>query len=60
MALRVGDVVEMSDDLLGDTKLRVEGRTCFVGEVGIEGEGVAFRVNESFLEANNLTGKSHG
>jgi flagellar motor switch protein FliM len=58
--LSVDDVIEMSPDLLGDTKLRIEGRTCFIGEIGLEGEQVAFQVNESIVEAVKLIGKKHG
>ena len=60
MALRVDDVVEMPTRLISETKIRIEDRTCFVGEIGLEGEQVAFKVNESCIEANNLLGKSHG
>ena len=60
MALRVDDVVEMPPRLISETKIRIEDRTCFVGEIGLEGEQVAFKVNESCIEANNLLGKSHG
>ncbi|OUU06971.1 MAG: hypothetical protein CBC00_09830 [Verrucomicrobia bacterium TMED40] len=58
--LSVDDVIEMSSALLGDTKLRIEGRTCFIGEIGLEGEQVAFQVNESIVEAVKLIGKKHG
>jgi len=58
--LSVDDVIEMSPALLGDTKLRIEGRTCFIGEIGLEGEQVAFQVNESIGEAVKLIGKKHG
>ena len=60
LALRVDDVIEMPAGLIKDTKLRIEDRTCFVGEIGLEGEQVAFEVNETCIEANNLMGKSHG
>jgi flagellar motor switch protein FliM len=60
MALRVNDVVEMPTRLISETKIRIEDRTCFVGEIGLEGEQVAFKVNVSCIEANNLLGKSHG
>ena len=56
--LSVDDVIEMSPDLLGNTKLRIEGRTCFIGEIGLEGEQVAFQVNESIGEAVKLTEKT--
>lgn len=58
--LSVDDVIEMSPALLEDTKLRIEGRTCFIGEIGLEGEQVAFQVNESIVEAVKLIGRKHG
>jgi flagellar motor switch protein FliM len=58
--LQVNDVIEMEADLIKETKLRVEGRTCFIGEVGIEGNQVAFQVNESISNAVNLIGKKNG
>ena len=58
--LNVDDVIEMSPNLLEKTNLRIEGRTCFVGEIGLEGEQVAFQVNESIVEALKTIGKKHG
>jgi len=58
--LQVDDVIEMSPSLLEDTKLRIENRTCFIGEVGLEGDQVAFQVNESIADAVKLIGKNHG
>ena len=58
--LEVDDVVEMSPSLIEKTNLRIEGRTCFVGEIGIEDNQVAFQVNESIIEAVKLIGKKHG
>ena len=58
--LNVDDVIEMSPELLEKTNLRIEGRTCFVGEIGLEGEQVAFQVNESIVEALKTIGKKHG
>ena len=58
--LEVDDVIEMSPSLVEDTKLRIENRTCFIGEIGLEGDQVAFQVNESIAEAVNLIGKNHG
>ncbi len=58
--LEVDDVIEMSPSLIEETKLRIENRTCFIGEIGIEGEKVAFQVNESIAEAVKLIGKNHG
>ena len=58
--LEVDDVIEMSPSLIEKTNLRIEGRTCFVGEIGLEGDQVAFQVNESIVEAVKLIGKKHG
>lgn len=58
--LQVDDVIEMDPDLITNTHLRVEGRTCFTGEIGLEGDQVAFQVNESISEAVKLIGKKNG
>ena len=50
----------MSPSLIENTKLRIEGRTCFTGEIGLDGDQVAFQVNESIIEAVKLIGKKHG
>ena len=55
--LEVDDVIEMSPSLIGETKLRIENRTCFIGEIGLEGDQVAFQVNESIADAVKLIGK---
>ena len=34
--LEVDDVIEMSSALIEKTNLRIEGRTCFIGEIGLE------------------------
>ena len=36
MNLEVDDVVELSPTLIGKTNLRIENRTCFIGEIGLE------------------------
>jgi flagellar motor switch protein FliM len=58
--LEVDDVIELNPELVGQTKLRIENRTCFVGEIGLEGDQVAFQVNQSMDEAVKLIGKNHG
>ena len=58
--LQVDDVIEMDADLISQTNLRVEGRTCFIGEIGLEGDQVAFQVNESISDAVKLIGKKNG
>ena len=58
--LEIDDVIELSPDLINQTKLRIENRTCFVGEIGLEDGQVAFQVNQSVDEAVKLIGKNHG
>ena len=53
-------VIELNPDLIEKTKLRIENRTCFIGEIGIEGDQVAFQVNNCTSEGLNLIGKAHG
>ena len=58
--LEVDDIIEMDSGLIEKTKLRIESRTCFTGEVGLEGDQVAFQVNESITDALKMIGKNHG
>ena len=58
--LEVDDIIEMDSALIDKTKLRIESRTCFTGEVGLEGDQVAFQVNESITDALKMIGKNHG
>ena len=58
--LEVDDIIEMDSALIEKTKLRIESRTCFTGEVGLEGDQVAFQVNESITDALKMIGKNHG
>ena len=58
--IQVDDVIEMKPSLIEETKLRIEKRTCFIGEIGLEGNQVAFQVNESIADAVKLIGKNHG
>ena len=58
--LEVDDIIEMDPALIEKTKLRIENRTCFTGEIGLEGEQVAFQVNESITDALKMIGKNHG
>lgn len=58
--LEVDDIIEMNPEIISKTKVRIEDRTCFVGEIGLEGDQVAYQVNECKAESLNLIGKSHG
>lgn len=46
LALRVGDVLELNNSILGDTKVRLVNSTKFRGEVGLEGDKVAVKITE--------------
>ncbi len=50
LALRVGDVLELSASVLQDTSVRVVNSTKFKGEVGLEGERVAVKITERIKE----------
>ena len=52
LALREGDVLELKNDILGDTKIRLQNSTQFRGEVGIDGDRVAVKITER-LDINN-------
>ncbi len=58
--LEVDDIIEMNPEIISKTKVRIEDRTCFLGEIGLEGDQVAYQVNECKTESLNLIGKSHG
>ena len=58
--LEIDDVIEMNPELIENTKLRIENRTCFTGQIGLEGDQVAFQVNESISDALKMIGKKHG
>jgi flagellar motor switch protein FliM len=58
--LEVNDIIELNPEIINKTKSRIEGRTCFVGEIGLEGDQVAYQVNECMSESLNLIGKSYG
>ena len=58
--LEVDDILEMDNKLLSDTKLRIANRTCFIGQIGLEGEKVVFEVNNSTAEGLKLIEKNNG
>ena len=58
--LEADDIIEMNPEIISNTKVRIEDRTCFVGEIGLDGDQVAYQVNECKTEGLNLIGKSHG
>jgi flagellar motor switch protein FliM len=58
--IEADDVIEMNPEIISKTKIRIENRTCFVGEIGLDGDRVAYQVNECISEGLNLIGKTNG
>lgn len=52
--IEIGDIVEINPEIVSKTKIRIESKTCFIGEIGIESDHVAFQVNESVSEGLKL------
>src|SRR5690606_33549664 len=50
LRLNEGDILEMPKDIIGQTKVRVNKVTRFIGEVGIENNHVAVKVTENVHE----------
>jgi flagellar motor switch protein FliM len=49
LALREGDVLELPNSILSDTKVRLVNSTKFRGEVGLEGERVAVKITDRYI-----------
>jgi len=58
--IEADDVIEMNPEIISKTKIRIESRTCFIGEIGLDGDRVAYQVNECISEGLNLIGKANG
>lgn len=58
--LQVDDVIEMNPEIISNTLVRIENKTCFVGEVGLEGGQVAYQVDHCVNEGLKLIAKAHG
>jgi len=58
--LEAEDVIEMNPEIISRTKIRIENRTCFIGEIGLDGECVAYQVSECISEGLKLIGKANG
>ncbi len=58
--IEANDVIELDPEIISKTKIRIENRTCFVGEVGLDGDRVAYQVNECISEGLKLIGKANG
>ena len=57
--LEVDDVIEMSPSLIGDTKLRIEDRTCFIGEMGSKAIKLPSSKRE-YRGCRKINRKNHG
>ena len=49
LSLKSGDIIELSKDLIPNTTLRIEGKDCFIGEVGVNGEKTAIKITKSCI-----------
>jgi flagellar motor switch protein FliM len=58
--LEAEDVIEMNPEIISKTKIRIENRTCFIGEIGLDGDRVAYQVSECISEGLKLIGKANG
>jgi flagellar motor switch protein FliM len=50
LSLRAGDIIELPNELISNVMLRVEGKICFEGEVGVEGDRTAVRITKTRME----------
>jgi len=50
LSLRAGDILELPNDLISNVLLRVEGKICFEGEVGVEGDKTAVKITRTRME----------
>ena len=46
LEMQAGDFLELGPNILEDTRVRIAGKDCFVGEYGKEGEGIAVKIRE--------------
>lgn len=58
VALRVGDVIEMTPDILEKTRVLLNGATKFVGAVGLDSDRVAIKLTDKVIEEKNSHAKS--
>jgi len=50
LCLEVGDILELPENIVQKTQLRVKNSCRFVGEVGVEGDNVALKIIEQIKE----------
>ncbi len=50
LRLRKGDILQMPSSILAETKIRMNGVTRFIGEVGVENDHVAVQIIEQVKE----------
>lgn len=50
LRLREGDILQMPAEMIAETKVRINGVTRFIGEVGIDNDHVAVQINEQVNE----------
>jgi flagellar motor switch protein FliM len=52
LSLRPGDILEMPHNSVTQTVLRLKNRRQFIGEIGLEKEKIAFKVNQKITNNN--------
>lgn len=50
LSLRAGDIIELPNELISNVLLRVEGKVCFEGEVGVEGDKTAVKITKTRMD----------
>ena len=50
LSLRAGDILELPNELISNVLLRVEGKVCFEGEVGVEADKTAIKITHTRME----------
>ncbi|OAM88627.1 flagellar motor switch protein FliM [Termitidicoccus mucosus] len=60
LSLRVGDVLELPAEILGDTRLLLENTEKFVGTVGIEGDHVAVKIKQPLFTSDTAEAPAYG
>ncbi len=60
LSLRVGDVLELPAEILGDTRLLLENTEKFVGIVGIEGDHVAVKIKQPLFASDRAEAPAYG
>jgi len=58
VSLKVGDVIEMSPEVLDKTRVLLNGNAKFMGSVGLDSDRVAIKLSKRIVEEKNSHAKS--